>query len=321
MKRRALLSILVAAAMFPPIKVRARQPGPPVVGVLVIGKPDPTPMLDAFRAALARLGYIDGKNIRLEIRSADGDLARLPALAADLARQRVAVTAAWMTPAVLAAKEATRDIPIVMIGAADPVGMGIVQSLARPGGNITGMAGLTSELAGKLVELLKEAVPGLRRIAVLSNADDPFSTVFLTQTKSAGDRQAIEIVPIPVAADAELPAAFDRIKAEKLGAIIVQPSLPLAQAAELALRFKIPSAAPLGPFAKLGGLMAYSNDPNENYRRAAIYVAKILEGANPADLPVEQPMRFQLIINLKTAKAIGLTVPPSLLIRADNVIE
>ena len=197
-----------------------------------------------------------------------------------------------------------------MIGAGDPVGMGIVASLARPGGNITGMAGQTTELAAKQVELLKDALPGLRRIAALCNAADPFSKPFLEQIEPAGKAQGIEIVPVEVTAGPSLDAAFPAMAANQVGAVIVQPSLPLAHVAKLALRYRIPAVSPLAPFAGDGGLMSYANIPGEGPRLAASFIDRILKGAKPADLPVEQPMRLQLIVNLKTAKALGLTCPP-----------
>ncbi len=321
MRRRDLLWLAVGAALVAPAASFAQHPKMAVVGVLVVGKPDPTGMLQAFREELRKLGYTEGRNIRIEVRSADGKLERLPELAAGLVRDKVDVIGAWMTPTVLAAKGATREIPIVMIGAADPVGMGIVASLARPGGNITGMAGLTAELAAKQVELLKEALPGLKRIAVLGNSADPFSKPFQQSIERAGKAQNIDIVPVEVVAGPQLDAAFPALVGGKVGAVIVQPSLPLAHAADLALRHRIAAVSPLAQFARVGGLMAYANDPAEFRNRAAVFVDKILKGAKPADLPVEQPMRFRLEVNLKTAKALGLTMPPLLLVQADEVIE
>jgi putative tryptophan/tyrosine transport system substrate-binding protein len=318
-RRRAFLAMAAASVGFSPVASPAQQLR--TIGVLVIGKPEPTPMLQAFRDQLGELGYAEGRNVHIVVRSAEGDPARLPALAAELAHEKVDVIATWMTPAVLAAKQATSSIPIVMLGAADPVGMGIVESLARPGANITGIAGLTAELAGKIVELFKEMLPGAVRIAVLCNAPDPFSKPFREGIEAAGKANDIEIVPLIVNAGAELDAAFPTMVDAKITAAIVQPSLPLAHAAELALRYRIAAASPLSPFARSGGLLSYANDPQESYREAAGFVDKILKGSSPADLPVEEPSKFELVINLKTAKAIGLIVPPALLARADEVIE
>lgn len=320
MRRRDAIALALAAA-FGPAAGFARTAPVPVVGVLVVGKPDPTSTLHAFREELRKLGYVDGRNIRIVVRSADGNLDRLPALAAGLVGERVDVIAAWMTPAVLAAKVATRTIPIVMIDAGDPVGMGIVASLAHPGGNITGMAAQTTELAAKQAELLKEALPGLRRIAALCNSADPFSKPFLARIERAGKALGVNIMPIEVTAGASLDAAFPAMAADKTEAVIVQPSLPLAHAAALALRYRIPAVSPLAPFAQVGGLMSYADDPAEGPHQAAVFVDKILKGAKPADLPVEQPMRFRLVVNLKTAKALGLDLPPAFVQRADEIIE
>jgi ABC-type uncharacterized transport system substrate-binding protein len=236
------------------------------------------------------------------LRSAEGTLDRLPALATELVRDRVDVIAALFTPAVLAAKGATSTIPIVMMNAGDPVGMGIVASLARPGGNITGIAGQTPELAAKQVELLKEALPGLRQVAALCNAADPFSKPFLKQIERAGKAQGVEIVPVEVGAGESLDAAFSAMASKQIEAVIVQPSLPLADAAQLALHYGIPAVSPNGPFAGDGGLMSYANAPAEGPRLAASSIDKILKGANTADLPVAQPTKFELVINLRTAR-------------------
>ena len=321
MRRRDFVAFVACGAAAWPLASPAQQPKIPVVGVLVIGKPDPSAILRRFRDELRKLGYVEGQSIHIELRSAEGKLDRLPALAAELVRDRVDVIAALFTPAVLAAKGATSTIPIVMMNAGDPVGMGIVASLARPGGNITGMAGQTPELAAKQVELLKEALPGLRRVAALCNAADPFSKPFLAQIDGAGKAQGVEIVPVEVGAGASLDAAFSAMAGKDIGAVIVQPSLPLAHIAKLALRYRIPAVSPNGPFAGDGGLMSYANAPAEGPRLAASSIDRILKGANTADLPVEKPMRIRLVINLKTAKVLGLSLPPSLLARADEVIE
>jgi putative ABC transport system substrate-binding protein len=222
---------------------------------------------------------------------------------------------------VLAAKQATNNIPIVMIGAADSVGMGIVASLARPGVNITGMAGLTAEFAGKIVELLKEMLPGATRIAAVGNEADPFSKFFRDGVIEAGKANGVEIAPFMVTAGAPLEAVFAAMEQAKVAAAIIQPSLPLSRVAELAVQYRLATACPLSTYPRSGGLMSYANDTQEGVREAAVFVDKILKGASPADLPVEQPTKFELAINLKAAKAIGVTVPPLLLARADVVIE
>jgi putative ABC transport system substrate-binding protein len=321
MRRREFVAWAVCAVAMAPAVSPAQQPKVPVVGVLVIGKPDPTPMPHQFRAEPRRLGYVEGRNIRFEIRSAEGRLDRLPELAAGLVRDKADVIAASMTPTVLAAEGATSEIPIVMIGVADPVRVGIVASLAHPGGNITGMAALITELAVKQLELLKEAIPGVHRIAVLCNAPDPFSKPFVAHVEAAGHSQKVEIVPFIVSAGLELDPAFSAMAEKKVEAVIVRPSLPLADVADLAFRYRLAAVSPMPRFPRVGGLMAYANDPTEFYQRAAGFVDKILKGAKPAELPVEQPMRLRLNINLKTARALGLTIPPTLLARADEVIE
>lgn len=315
------MALAAGAAGLPPTAAAAQQKAMSVIGILVIGKPDPTPSLQAFRDGLRELGDVDGRNIRFELRSAQGDLGRLPSLATDLVRDKVDVIAALFTPAVLAAKQATREIPIVIIGAADPVGSGLVASLAHPGGNVTGMAGLVTELAGKHVELLKEMMPKLQRIAALCNAADPFSALFRKEIETAGKTLNIEIVAFPVTDGAHLDSAFSAMAEKQVEAVIVQPSLPLERVAALALRHRLPAASPLEAFPRLGGLIAYASAPGDSAARAAFFVDRILKGAKPADLPVEQPTRFRLIVNLKTAKALGLEIPAMLLAQADQVIE
>ncbi|MGD9617754.1 MAG: ABC transporter substrate-binding protein [Alphaproteobacteria bacterium] len=321
MRRRDLLMLAAGAPVLRPVVALSQQQRTPVVGVLVTGTPDPGPTVREFRLALEELGYRDGHNFRLEIRSSEGDLGRLPALADDFVRQNVDVIAAWLTPAALAAKHATTDIPIVIIGAADPVGMGIVPNLARPGGNITGVAGLVSELTGKNIELLREMLPDLNRIAVLCNAPDPFSKVFLDHINQAGSSLGIEVVPVMVATGPQLDDAFRERIGRKIKAAAVQPSLPLLRVAELALHHRIATASPLASFPRVGGLIAYASVPSDQRRQAAVYVDKILKGAKPADLPLIQPTQFEFLLNMRTAKALGLTVPPLLLARADEIIE
>ncbi len=288
---------------------------------MIVSEPDQEPALRLFQDGLRKLGYVDGQNIRIEVRSAEGKEERLPALAAELVREKVDVIAAWMTPAVFAAKRATSEIPIVMLGAGDPVGTGLVASLARPGGNVTGIAGMTAELAGKNLELLKEILPSMHRAAAMCNATDPFSKPFLKQMQLAGKLLGVEIVPIMVTKDAELQAAFAEMLDKRVEGVVVQPSLPPKRVARMALRHRLPAASPSSPFPALGGLMAYAPAPAESASRAAVFVNKILKGRSPADLPVEQPTRFELVINLKTAKALGISLPGTLLARADQVIE
>jgi ABC-type uncharacterized transport system substrate-binding protein len=321
MRRREFLTSVAVVATLPAVAGLAQQSKIPTIGILVTGTPGATMALRFFPEALRQLGYIDGKNIRIVVRSAEGQLQRLPALAAELVQLKVDVIAPLTTPAVLAAKGATRTIPIVILAAGDPVANGIVASLAHPGGNITGVSAYTPENAEKLVELLKEMLPNLSRIGALLNAADPFSAQMLQHIRKSANHQRIEIVPFLVKAGPELDAALPRMIDKGVQAVIVQPTLPTKRAADLVRRYRLPAAAPASAFTAQGGLLAYVFDPKEMYGRAAVLVDKVLKGAKAADLPVERPTRFQLIINLRTAKAIGLNVPRSLLARADEVIE
>jgi putative ABC transport system substrate-binding protein len=242
-------------------------------------------------------------------------------LAEELVRLKVDLIVAWFTPAALAARQATHQIPIVLALVGNPVETGLVASLAQPGGNVTGMAAIGAELAGKLVDVVHELMPAARRIAALTNVPDPFSKPFLHQIDSSAAAAGITIGPIMIHSSAELDAAFSALEKERSDALIVQPSLPIRRVAELALRYRVPAVSFIRDFADQGGLLSYGTDEADAYRKAAVYVDKILKGAKPADLPVQQPTKFELVINLKTAKALGLTVPQSFLVRADEVIE
>ena len=321
MRRREFITLLGGAAAAWPLAARAQQPKVPRVGVLVVGSPDPGPFWRLFREGLRDLGYIDGQTILFEFRSAGGKAGLLPELAADLVRFKVDIIVTWQTPTVQAAKQATREIPIVMADSGDPVGTGLIASLARPGGNVTGMAGVTAELAGKSVELIRDMMPSARRVAVLANATDPFRKPFLEQIQLAARTVGVSIQPIMIGGGEEFDAAFPRMSKERIDAVIVQPSLPTRRAAEPALKHRLPAVSVPRWFAEEGGLMSYSPRQADLYRQAAVYVDKILKGAKPADLPVQQPTRFELVINLKTAKALGLTIPPSVLVRADEIIQ
>jgi putative tryptophan/tyrosine transport system substrate-binding protein len=321
MKRRAFITLLGGAAATWPFAARAQQPVMPTIGALVIGNTDPEEFWRVFRQGLRDLGYVEGQNIRFEFRSAEGQANRLPELAAELVRLKVDVIVTWFTPPTQAAKQATRQIPIVMADAGDPVGMGLVASLARPGGNVTGIAGMTAELSGKCIELIREMLPAARRVTALASATDPFSKPFLEQVQLGGEATGTTINPIKISSREEFEAAFAAMEKERPDAVIVQPSLPSKRAAELALKHRVPAVSVPRRFAEEGGLMSYSPRIADLYRKAAVYVDKILKGAQPADLPLEQPTIFELVINLKTAKALGLTVPPIFLARADELIE
>jgi putative ABC transport system substrate-binding protein len=321
MKRRDLFALIASTAALRPLAGAAQQPKMPTIGVLVAGIPDPAPFVNVFRQGLRELGYIEGHNIRLEIRSAEGKAERLPELATDLVRQRVDVIVTWQTPPVQAAKRATSEIPIVMANAGAPVETGLVASLAKPGGNVTGSSSTAAELAQKNLELVRELLPHLRRLAVLLDAPDPFSKPFLEQNQAGAARLGLELWPLPLSGPEQLNEAFAKVAGERVDAVILQQSLGAKRCAELALTHRLPAISGTRLFPESGGLMSYSAVLTVLWRNAAVFVDKILKGAKPADLPVEQPTRFELVINLKTAKALGITVPPALLARADEVIE
>lgn len=321
MRRRGLLG-LTAGMVLVALRTAVAQPAKvPVIGVLVVGLPGGEKFWRLFREDMRKLGYIDGQSVRYEFRSDQGQLARLPELAAELVQLRVDVIVTWFTPAAEAAKQATRDIPIVMATAGDPVAGGLVTSLARPGGNVTGMSGMVSDLAGKCVELSRELLPQARRVAALVNAPDPFSKAFLDKIEIAGKAASIAIEPVLINNLADLEPALAALEKAPPAALIVQPSLPTRRVADLALAHRVPAMSPSRPFADAGGLLSYAADETDLYLRAANMVIKVLKGAKPADLPVEQPTKFELVLNLKTAKALGLAIPTPLLQRADEVIE
>src|SRR5438874_3323765 len=321
MRRREFVPLLGAAAAWP-LSARAQQPKVPTIGALVIGNISPEEFCREFRQGLRDLGYIEGQNIRFVFRSAEGQIDRLPELAAELVRLKVDVIVTWFTPTALAAKQATLEIPIVMAETGDPVGTGLVASLPRPGGNVTGIASATAELAGKSVQLIRDMLPSARRVTALANATDPFSKPFLEQIKLGGEATGTTIDTVSISNSEELEIAFASMEQDRPDAVIVQPSLPSKRAAELALKHRVPAVSVPRWFAEeQGGLMSYSARYVDLFRKAAVYVDKILKGAQPADLPVEQPTKFEFILNLKTAKALGIEVPATLLARADEVIE
>jgi len=321
MRRREFITLLGGAAARP-IAARAQQAGKvPTIGVLVIGNIDPAEFWRLFREGLRDLGYAEGQNVRFEFRSAEDQVDRLPELAAELVHLNVDVIVTWFTPPARAAKQATREIPIVMADAGDPVGTGLIASLSRPGGNVTGIAAITAELAGKCVELIRDMLPWARRVAALINVPDPFSMPFLKQIQRGGEATGTTIDPVRISSREEFEAAFAEMDEKHPDAIIVQPSLPGKRATELALKHRVPAVSVPRWFAEEGGLMSYSPRFPELFYQAAVYVDKILKGAKPADLPVVQPTKFELVINIKTAKSLRLAIPESFLLRADAVIE
>jgi putative ABC transport system substrate-binding protein len=320
-RRRDFITLLAGAVAGWPLVARAQQANMATIGVLVRAAPGWERFWRVFPEALRDLGYINGKNIRFEFRSDQGQMSRLPELAAELVRLKVNVIVPWFTPAAIAAKQATHEIPIICAACGDMVGTGLVESLARPGGNVTGNSSLNAELAAKTVELIREIMPSAKRVAALANAADPFSKSFLKQIQLAGEVTGTVIDPIMIHSAEELDAAFATLGRQPTDAIVVQPSLPTKRAADLALRYRIPAVCAWRQFPHDGGLAAYFGGEDEMYRQAAVFVDKIMKGAKPADLPVEQPTKFELVVNVKTAKALGISVPSTLLARADEVIE
>ena len=281
--------------------------------------------VDAFRQGLRDLGYAEGHNILIEYRWAEGRYDRLPEFAAELVRLKVDVLLTAGTPGALAAKQATQTIPIVMAVSGDAVGTGLVQSLARPGGNITGLTRMTRDLDGKRLELLKEVVPSLSRVAILLNPANPISARGWSEAQSPAKALRLKLEPAEVKAAEEFEAAFATIARQRPGGLfIIADQFLLAhrtQIVDFGARRSLPAIYPYSEFVDAGGLMSYAANDPAMFRRAATYVDKILKGRKPADLPVEQPTKFELVINLKTAKQIGLTIPPTVLARADRVIR
>jgi putative tryptophan/tyrosine transport system substrate-binding protein len=281
--------------------------------------------VDAFRQGLRDLGYAEGHNILIEYRWAEGRYDRFPEFVAELVRLKVDVLLTAGTPGALAAKQATQTIPIVMAVSGDAVGTGLVQSLARPGGNITGLTRMTRDLDGKRLELLKEIVPGLSRVAILLNPANPISARGWREAQLPAKALRLELEPVEVKAAEEFEAAFAAIARQRPGGFfIIADQFLLAhrtQIVDFAARRSLPAIYPYSEFVDAGGLMSYAANDPAMFRRAATYVDKILRGAKPADLPVEQPTKFELVINLKAAKQIGLTFPQSVLYQADKVIK
>ena len=295
----------------------------PRIGILSPGFPGPSPLLDAFRQGLRELGYVEGQNIAIEYRFAENKPEALPGLAAELVRLKLDVILAINTPAVQAAKNATKTIPIVFTWVSFPASF--VASLARPGGNITGLTTLSEDLSGKRLELLKEALPGISRMAVLWHSGNPNTIHQFREMERASLQLGIQLQPLGVRGPDELPNAFKVATREHAGALFVIEDAVLLQhrtrILDLAAKLRLPVASSYREFAEAGGLLSYAPNLPDQFHRAATYVDKILKGTKPADLPVEQPMKFELIINLKTAKQIGLTIPPDVLARADRVIR
>jgi putative ABC transport system substrate-binding protein len=314
---RATLTLCLLAASL----AGAAQPAHvPRIGVLgLVATPDREQA--QFREELHARGYVEGQTIHVDYRWVTaGQAARLDALAVELVHLPVDLLVALSTPSVQAAQRATTAIPIVM-AAGDPVETGLVASLARPGGNITGVAAMTTELGGKCVELLRELLPAVPHVAALVHATDPFARPFLKHIQAAAGSVGMQVHRVVVRGDEELADAFRAIVHAQAGAVIVQPILATPRAAALAVQHHVPAIAPRVDFAEVGGLMAYAANQASLRRSVGTYVDKILKGAKPADLPVERPMQFDLILNLQTAQALGITMPPLLLFQATQVIR
>jgi putative ABC transport system substrate-binding protein len=327
MRRRELLIALLGGAAAWPLAARAQEPGVPVIGFLEPRSPDGmTERLRAFRQGLKDTGYVEGENVAIEYRWADNQLDLLPALAADLVRRQVAViaTAGGAAPA-LAAKATTTTTPIVFAVSEDPVKFGLVASLARPGGNATGINFFSTELVAKRLEILHELVPGGSRVAVLVNPAGPAAETTLKDVEPAARTMGLQIHVLKASTNREINAAFATFGRERPDALFVgnDPFLGSrrAQLVNLASRHAVPATYPSRPYVEIGGLMSYGSDLRDAWRQVGIYTGRLLKGAKPADLPVVQASKFELVINAETARMLGLTIPPTLLARADEVME
>ena len=328
MERRAFLAGTGAVLLAAPLATEAQQAGKVVrIGLLSYAASDSSGAArwNAFREQLRELGYVEGQNVIFESRWGDGQVGRLRSLAAELIDAKVDILVTASSEAALAAKQATGSIPIVTATGADPVKLGLVASLARPGGNVTGVFSLSNELAGKRLEFLKQLIPRVSRVAVLRESDNRASALTLRDAESAAKLLGLVVQGVGVRGPKELDAAFVAMKRARADAVMVLETTAFfadrRRIADLAVMHRLPMAAQAKEFAEAGALVSYGTDYPDLFRRAATFVDKILKGAKPADLPVEQPTKFELVINLKTAKALGLTVPPSLLRRADEVIQ
>ena len=327
MNKKIVLSVVVALILASFHLAEAQQAKKvPLIGFLTASSPSSiSARIEAFRQGLRELGYVEGKNIAIEYRYAEGKQDRLSEFVAELVRLKVDVIVTGGPPPTRAAKEATNSIPIVMAQDTDPVGNGFVASLARPGGNITGLSNLAPELSGKRLELLKEVVPRLSRVAVLGTSTNPGNVQQLRETELAAGALGVKLQYLDVRNSEDIDTAFREARKGRADVVLVLGSpvvfIQRTQVAELALKSQLPAIYGSSEYADVGGLMTYGVNILDLHRRAATYVDKILKGRKPADLPVEQPMKFELVINLKAAKQIGLTIPQSVLFRADKVIR
>ena len=327
LERRDFL-IAVGAILAAPLAADAQQAEKVHrIGFLSATSPsDRPPLLDAFRQRLRELGWVEGKNIVIDYRYAEGQVDRLPDLAAELVRLKVDLLVSWGTQGVTAAKSATKTIPIVMIAVRDPIGIGLIASLARPGGNVTGVSGSAGlEWVAKQLELLKQTVPKIRRVAILSNPTNAYHQLAIRELDVAARSLGVQLQLLEARGPNEFDGAFAAMAKESAGALLVLSDAMLnshaTRLADLAARSRLPAVYGVRESVEAGGLMSYGPSFLDSFRRAATYVDKILKGAKPGDLPVEQPTKFELVINLKIAKSLGLTIPQSVLLRADEVIQ
>lgn len=322
MRRREFISLIGGAAVTWPIAAHAQKPKMARIGALYIGTADEESFKTNLREGLRELGYVEGRDIAFEFRSAEEKLDRLPNLAAELVSLKVDVIVALYVPCALAVKRATQEIPIVAI-AGDPVETGIVPSLAEPGGNITGVSLMAAAANGKSVELFKDMLPTMRRAGVLGHATNPvYAKAMLDEVLRAGAPTGTEIQPVVmVSGPDELESAFATFVKEKADVVVVQGSLAIKPVTDAAIKFRLPAASTPRAFADIGGLVSFGADGPSSVRHGTKLVQKILQGKQPKDLPIEQPVKFELAVNLKTAKAIGLDIPDAFLRRADVVIE
>jgi len=326
MKRREFITLLGGAAAAWPLGARAQQPAMPVIGFLGGGTPGAyQPFVSAYHAGLKETGYVEGHNVAIEYRWAQGEYALLPKMADDLIRARVSVIAAAGTPAALVAKAATTSIPIVFVVVDDPAKLGLVASLSRPGGNATGMNFVMAELESKQLGLLHELAPAATRVGLLVNPNYPLTEPVTRDVIAAASAIGFAIDVVQASNSREIEAAFATLVRNKADALLVGPDALLLsrrlQIATLATRHAIPTLYNVREYAEAGGLMSYGTNQTEAYRQFGLYTGKILKGIKPADLPVIQSTKFELVINLPTARAIGLEIPATLLARADEVIE
>jgi putative ABC transport system substrate-binding protein len=326
MKRRDFSTLLGGAAATWSLTARAQQATMPVIGFLHQGSPEPNShLVDAFRRGLQETGFIEGRNVMFEFRWANAEYNRLPALAVDLVHRQPAVIAAALLPAAQAAKAATARIPIVFISGSDPIEAGLVTSLNRPTENVTGVSLFTVPLIAKRLELLHELIPGVTAVAVLVNPTNPNVESNMREIEAAGHSTGLHIGFIKASGEQHFEAAFSTIGQQQAGAVIVSAdglfASRRAQLVALSARVAVPTMYFQREFVDAGGLISYGASSPDMYRQAGNYAGRILKGAKPAELPIEQPTKFQLVINLKTARALGLEIPPMLLARADEVIE